>query len=469
MARATRGLYVFLHGETVGRLVRLRRGAVHLHYDADISPSATPVSLSLPIDPRARYDVSDWIDGLLPENPSTRARWARQLGADSTAPFDLLCTQAGLECAGAVQFCPKPALPDPRIETLTKLTDAELATLLRLISQDAEGDPAEGLGELRLSLPGAQPKMALRLTDDGWHLPTGSLATTHILKPQRGHLNLVLRDSIAVNEHLCQTAAATLGLDAARTSLEVFEDETCLVVERFDRKAHGNEVRRCHFEDLCQAFGVASDQKYQQDGGPSPEAIIDLLRHETGRDGAREFFLSVFYNWLIGNTDGHSKNYGLLFDGPRPRLAPLYDLNSLAPYVSTGNEPMPPAMRFHGSTPTTSEGWEQTAARLGIDVTADALRDMAEALPDAFQDAAARCPEWASETARRVCERVVAHADAAVMGTGGARAPATAAQDSSLFVATEPEETGICGETVQRTGKPCLLRPNHRGNCRSVL
>lgn len=443
MARATRDLYVFLYGEMVGRLVRLRRGAVHLHYDPDLSPSATPLSLSLPIDPRERHDVSDWVDGLLPENPRTRARWARELGADSTAPFDLLCTQAGLECAGAVQFYPQPALPDLQTEALVELTVADLATLLRLISQDAEGDPAEGLGALRLSLPGAQPKMALRFTEDGWHLPTGSLATTHILKPQRGHLNPALRDSIAVNEHLCQAAASALGLEAARTSLEVFEDEICLVVERFDREALGDEVRRSHFEDLCQALGVASDQKYQEDGGPTPEAIIDLLRHETGRGGARQFFLSVFYNWLIGNTDGHSKNYGLLFDGPRPRLAPLYDLNSLAPYVSTGDAPMSPAMRFDGSTPTTLERWEQTAARLGTDVTAEALLGMAEALPDAFKDAAARCPEWASETARRVCESVVAHADAEVTGTGGARASLTGEQDSSLFVAAKPEEIGI--------------------------
>ena len=407
MARATRGLYVFLYGEVVGRLVRLRRGAVHLHYEADLAPSATPLSLSLPIDPRERYDVSDWIDGLLPENPRTRTRWARELGADSTAPFDLLCTQAGLECAGAVQFCPQPDLPDPQMETLAKLTDADLASLLRLISQDAEGDPAKGLGELRLSLPGAQPKMALRFTDDGWHLPTGSLATTHIVKPQRGHLNPALRDSIAVNEHLCQTAASALGLDAARTSLEAFEDEKCLVAERFDREAHGDEVRRYHFEDLCQALGIASDQKYQADGGPGPEAVIDLLDHETGRDGARQFFLSVFYNWLIGNTDGHAKNYGLLLDGPRPRLAPLYDLNSLAPYVGAGVEPGLPAMRFEGSTPATLGEWERIAARLGTGITADALCGMAEALPDAFTDAAAQCPEWASETARRLCESVV--------------------------------------------------------------
>ena len=462
---------MFLHGEMVGTLVLLRRGAMHLHLDPDRSPSATPLSLALPVGQRRRYDVTDWVDGLLPENPRTRARWAQEMEADSPAPFDLLCTRAGLDCGGAVQFYPQSVLPDPHdphIEGLVKKGDAEVAHILRLISQDAAGDSAGGLGMLRLSLPGAQPKMAMRLTDDGWHLPTGSLATTHILKPQRGHLAPKLRDSIAVNEHLCQTAAAALGLDAARTSLEMFEDEPCLVVERFDREAVGGEVRRSHFEDLCQAFGVPAARKYQEDGGPSPEAIVGLLRQEN-RDDMRAFFLSVYWNWLIGNTDGHSKNYGLLLDGPRPRLAPLYDLNSLAPYTSPGEALGLPAMRFAGTTPTTLEGWEQTAARLGIDVTADALLDMATALPQAFEDAAAQCPEWASETAHRVCEGVVDHAHETVMGTGGAVASLTGEPGASLFIAAEPQEVGICGKTVKRTGKPCLLRPEHRGKCRSVL
>ena len=82
-----RDLFVFLHGELVGRLVRQRRGAVHLYYDTDLSPPLTPLSLSLPVGRRARHVVSDWIDGLLPENPRTRARWARELTVASVALY----------------------------------------------------------------------------------------------------------------------------------------------------------------------------------------------------------------------------------------------------------------------------------------------------------------------------------------------------------------------------------------------
>ena len=310
--------------------------------------------------------------------------------------------------------------------------------------------------------------MALRLTGDGWHLPTGLLATTHILKPQRGHLNPVLRDSIAVNEHLCQSAAASLGLDAAHTSLEEFEDEQCLVAERFDRKSYRGEIHRSHFEDMCQALGVPGNQKYQSDGGPTPEAIVGLLRREN-REDARKFFLSLYYNWLIGNPDGHSKNYGLLFDGPRSRLAPLYDLNSLAPYAGSGSEPIRPAMRFEERNPATLEEWGQTALHIGVDVTASELRDMAGALPQAFDNAAEQCPEWASETARRICETVAAHAGRKASDMGRQVPFSDLGQFATPLAPVEPAAVGTCGKTVKRTGKPCLLRPMHKGNCRSVL
>ena len=178
-----------------------------------------------------------------------------------------------------------------------------------------------------------------------------------------------------MNEHLCQTAAATLGLDAAPTSLEVFEDEICLVTERFDRHWDDGEVRRRHFEDLCQALGHAPNRRYQSYGGPTPEQIITLLSDETDPDDARRFFLSLFYNWLIGNTDGHAKNYGLLLDGPQPRLAPLYDLSSAAPYAPPLAGLRPPAMRFaEASTSQRLRQWLmlRRTIRMGVAVLSPA-------------------------------------------------------------------------------------------------
>ena len=364
---------------------------------------------------------------------------------------------------------PTPTLPERQFETLARLSDFEVAELLRSAIDDAQDVPyREGFGELRVSLPGAQPKTALRLTDDGWHLPTGSLATTHILKPQRGHLNPVMRDSIAVNEHLCQAAASTLGLDAARTSLEVFEDEICMVAERFDRHTDGSDVQRHHFEDLCQTFGHAPGRKYQSDGGATPEAVIALLRHETAHNEARKFFLSVYYNWLIGNADGHSKNYGLILDSAHHRLAPLYDLSSTAIYPELGVRARTPAMRFYGPEPTTPQQWASIAAQLNIDVAADELETIAEALPEAFETAAQRCPQWAAQTAEIVSGRVAAHTRTVIRDTHGWVASMVSSQTGTPLKGVETE-IKTCGETVRQTGLPCLLSDGHKGRHRSVL
>jgi serine/threonine-protein kinase HipA len=45
------------------------------------------------------------------------------------------------------------------------------------------------------------------------------------------------------------------------------------------------------------------------------------------------FLQANMFNWLIGGTDAHAKNYSLLIGaGDEIRLAPLYDLSSQLPY-----------------------------------------------------------------------------------------------------------------------------------------
>ena len=65
---------------------------------------ATPLSLSVPLI-GGRHAVGAWLDGLLPDNDEVRREWAHANGAADTRPITLLGTPAGLDCAGAVQFC----------------------------------------------------------------------------------------------------------------------------------------------------------------------------------------------------------------------------------------------------------------------------------------------------------------------------------------------------------------------------
>jgi serine/threonine-protein kinase HipA len=186
----------------------------------------------------------------------------------------------------------------------------------------------------KMSLPGAQAKTAYYWDKqrNQWGVPGGRTPTTHIIKPCVPGF-----DGLVENEHLCQDIAARLGM-AAANSYVLALDQAYIVVERYDRlpPAPGSSfVQRIHQEDMCQALGLMPGRKYQEDGGPGIAQIVTLIRRvSSDPDTDVDRFLQAnMFNWLIGGTDGHLKNYSTLVSaGDEIRLAPLYDLSSQLPY-----------------------------------------------------------------------------------------------------------------------------------------
>ena len=111
-----------------------------------------------------------------------------------------------------------------------------------------------------------------------------------------------------------------------------------LAVERFDRHWAGDVLKRLPQEDICQALGFPSSKKYQKSGGPGIQDIMELLRESDNPTADREtFFRAQIFFYLIGASDGHAKNFSLrLGRQGRFRLAPLYDILSIAPVVCAG-------------------------------------------------------------------------------------------------------------------------------------
>ena len=86
---------------------------------------------------------------------------------------------------------------------------------------------------------------------------------------------------------------------------------------------------------MCQALSVHPSLKYQSDGGPAVGDIADLLNRLPIEDrdvNAQRFFKALAFNFLIGGTDAHAKNYSLILIGSRAQVSPLYDAASAAPY-----------------------------------------------------------------------------------------------------------------------------------------
>lgn len=314
-------LDVRMEGAPVGVMTEQSSGAVLFEYDK--SYSSTPLSVSLPLGGRVS-DAAHWIDGALPDNDRVRREWARQHGAASAKPVDLLGTPVGWECAGAVQFLGRISRKVP-YDGMFPVTGQDIAEWARAAAAGPWPDLA---GHGTFSLPGAQPKHALFWDGTKWHRPVGKHPTNRILKI--GVVGKKYPDADVV-EHICMTTARRMGLRTAVTELVHAGGTRLLSVHRFDRAVEGGALTRVHSEDLCQALRLPPLQKFEEHGGPGLRQIARLLRQVSSRpeQDVRSLLDFVMLNWAMAGTDAHAKNYSLLLRGQDVRLAPAYDIISV--------------------------------------------------------------------------------------------------------------------------------------------
>lgn len=382
-------LIVLLGEQRVGRLLRSRAGRSEFEYDSawQTREDAYPLSLSMPLGARFHPAkvVEPYLWGLLPENEVVLERWARRFQVSAHSAFALL-THVGEDCPGAVRIV-RPDR-DSSGETAQRgtewLSEADVAARLRALRVDVSAwRNATDTGQF--SLAGAQPKTALWFDGERWGLPYGSTPTTHILKP--GVLDL---EGSAENEHFCLQTARALGLPAAESRIMQFEDQSAIVVARYDRVATASGTHRIHQEDMCQALAVHPVNKYENEGGPGARAIAQLLRENSFEpdEDVNTFITALILSWLIGGTDAHAKNYALLIGASaRVRLAPLYDLASALPYSQLAQQKLKLAMKIGGKyrlRDIAKHQWEKLATELSLrsDTVLSIARDCAARLPE---------------------------------------------------------------------------------------
>ena len=404
--RARLPLNIFLNGRLVGQLRRETSGAIDFQYDQSWLDweHTFPVSLSLPL--REDRYVGDPViavfDNLLPDSEDIRRRLAARNHADGIDPYSLLFA-IGRDCVGALQFLPEGIEPGPAGEVSGEpIDDAAIAARLA----NLESAPL-GIGEdedFRISLAGAQEKTALLYWNEHWHIPRGSTATTHILKPQIGERDGRHLTQSVENEYVCMQIIGALGLPVANTRIVDFADRRALVIERFDRQWSGERLLRVPQEDCCQALSIPPTRKYESDGGPGIADILVFLKgsNEPASD-QRLFVKAQIAFWLLAATDGHAKNFSVfLYPGGGFKLTPLYDVMSTQPLFDKGQlrrNQMRLAMavgdsrhyRLHEMAP---RHFEQTAARAGMPkATVGAiLGELVHALPQAIDTVYASLP-----------------------------------------------------------------------------
>lgn len=351
-------LKVILLGYDVGALEQSRDGRLSFAYSESwlASEWSRPLSQSLPLqsEPFSERECAPFFGGLLPEEHN-REIVAKNLGITPRNDFAML-REIGGECAGAVSLLPvneEPVTAKNRYEPVTE------SDLISILEQLPKRPLLAGRAEIRLSLAGAQNKVALRLEDNGYAIPLHESPSTHILKPEWERF-----PGLVDNEVYCLRLASSVGLSACKAEAKQFGPHRCLLVTRYDRVIAAGNIHRLHQEDFCQALGILSRIKYQNEGGPGLAQSFDLVR-KTSSSPARDLlqlFNGVLFNYLIGNHDAHGKNFSLLYSALNEpmsvRLASFYDMISTACYPELTTRMAMKIGKTYESTELRQRDWE---------------------------------------------------------------------------------------------------------------
>ena len=403
-------LDVYLLGETAGTLEQDEHGSMRFTYSPEwlVQTGAIPLSHSLPLREEGfgRNESRGFFAGILPEQRQ-REVIAKNLGVSAGNDFALL-DRIGGECAGAVTFLRRGQEPLEQKEEYRTLSAGELAEILRALPRRPLMAGDEGV---RLSLAGAQEKLAIHRSPQGISTPLGGAPSTHILKPAIERF-----EGLVHNEAFCMRLARVIGLTVAPVEVGKIEGIDYLLVERYDRhwksdgEPMGQKLTRIHQEDFCQALGIVPERKYQNEGGPSLKESFALLRECSSSPvlDLNALLDAVIFNALIGNHDAHGKNFSLIYSGGKTRMAPLYDLlcTTFYPELSTKM-----AMKVGGeydSRKLTGANWERMAEESGLNklMVKRRVLEMAEQIRQKLPDATIAHPtaEGVSKIIQKSCE-----------------------------------------------------------------
>lgn len=342
-----RELKVFIEISGEQRYVGKITGETYLdagfHYDAEYMQSSwgKPVSISLPFQDEtfSAGATRNFFEGLLPEGFSRKAV-AEWIKADENDYLTILSV-LGRECLGAIKVTgDRDTLAD---SAYVKLSFDQV----RELAEEGASKSSEILIKTHLSLAGATGKVGLYYDadNDSWYLPKGDAPSTHIVK--QSHVRL---KRVVLNEQLCLLAAKKQGIDVSDTFIINIgsgrDEEILFATSRYDRLLDSGKSidglpvpDRLHQEDFAQAMGIASSDKYEKSEKGYLAGMFDTIRANC-KDPISEqkkLWKRICFNFLIGNTDCHIKNYSLLYNKSLGgiSLAPAYDIISTRVYRLT--------------------------------------------------------------------------------------------------------------------------------------
>lgn len=316
-------MQLFYERYLVGDILDSEGDRPHFRYAGEwlSQPGAFPLSTTMPLRERP-WDwtvLAPWLVNLLPEDTDALRMMARILDVPHTDVMALL-GRVGRDTAGAISFA-------ERGQTGCDVREIGSGQDLERIIDELPRKPfLAGDDGVSMSLAGVQSKLAVRVVEDGrLAIPVNGTPSSHILKPDSDRL-----PGSVQNEALCLTLAQLVGLRAPAVTTGRAGKRSYLLVERYDRMVQGDNLRRLHQEDFCQALGLPPSAKYQHNQAKGPKGsfamMMDRLRSVGGGMDVFRLWDAMVFNVLCCNTDAHLKNYSILLRGDGVELAPVYDV-----------------------------------------------------------------------------------------------------------------------------------------------
>ncbi|MFC4700660.1 type II toxin-antitoxin system HipA family toxin [Glaciecola siphonariae] len=213
---------------------------------------------------------------------------------------------------GALAFSHSHISPAP---TYSEQTFADIPLFLdakdRLLKNRKIPKAAVNTFKLGASMGGARPKTLLQDEQSGYIVKFN--------KPDDAFNHVKV-------EHATMNMLRELDCRVATTATVSFEQGDALLVERFDVK---NGVPSSHFLSANSLFNLGKvNNKSLQTQYCYAYLAEFVLEHGGNPPDALDLYKRMIFNVLMGNTDDHARNHGLLYDFALQEwfLAPAYDV-----------------------------------------------------------------------------------------------------------------------------------------------
>jgi serine/threonine-protein kinase HipA len=134
------------------------------------------------------------------------------------------------------------------------------------------------------------------------------------------------------NEHVTMRIAEAFGIKTVKSSLiRLQSGELSYITKRIDRAENGQKQHMLDMFQIIEAF-----DKYKS----SMEKIGKALEQYSSNTLLDKlyFFELTLFSFLTGNNDMHLKNFSMITDGEKWKLAPAYDLLNVAIVNEADNE-----------------------------------------------------------------------------------------------------------------------------------